>query len=584
MTQLARTKRRIDMAAGRIPADLLIKNALVVDVFTGQVRQLPVSVGEGAILGFTECKAEQILDAAGSYLLPGFIDSHIHIESTMGTPERFAELVLPHGTTSVVADPHEIVNVMGTRGIEYFLESAKHIPLNLFLAVPSCVPAVSFEEAGAVLEAEDMAPYMEREGVVSIGEMMNFPAVIAGEEPILQKILLGLQHNKPVDGHAPGVLGRELDAYLCSGIDNTHECSTLEEMDENLKRGSRIFLRHGSAAKNLDALLKGITPANSRRCSFCSDDRHTADLLREGHLDFVLRKAVQAGIDPVTAVTMCTLNAAEAAGLRRKGAIAPGYDADFVIVNNLNFFRVESTWCAGRKVAENSQMCAPLATTVSPASTDTMNPAPLTENAFDVRVPSGTARVIGIEPHSIVTTNLSMPVRVDEDGLFHCADNPGLSKVAVIERHKATGHIGVGLLSGYGITDGAIATSIAHDSHNIVVVGDNDEDMRYAVHKLTNIGGGVIICREGSTLAALSLPVAGLMSTDNPIDISSRLESMIGIARTELGVHKDVEPFMTLSFVPLPVIPDLKLSTRGLFDVVTGKFVNVDAGVEGEPF
>lgn len=581
MKEITRIKRRIDMAAGRIPADLIIRNALVVDVFTGAIRQTPVSVGEGAILGFEECEAVHELDAAGSYLLPGLIDSHIHIESTMATPERFAELVLPRGTTTVVADPHEIVNVIGAGGITYFIESAKHMPLTIAVAVPSCVPALPFEESGAVLEAADMAPLIGLEGVASIGEMMNFPGVIAGDERVLKKIMLGHAHKKPVDGHAPGILGRELDAYLCAGIDNTHECSTIEEMTENLRRGSRIFLRHGSAAKNLNVLLKGITPANSRRCSFCSDDRHTADILREGHLDYVLRQAVNAGIDPVTAVTMCTLNAAEAARLYTKGAIAPGYDADFILVNNLISFRVESTWCAGRKVAENGQMCIPLPTVITPDITDTMNPAPLEPDSFAVHVPSGMARIIGIDPGSIVTRQLVEPVRTDRNGLFECALNPGLNKVAVVERHKATNHIGLGILSGYGITNGAIATSVAHDSHNIVVVGDNDEDMRYAVLKLCRIGGGSIICREGSTIAALPLPVGGLMSTDNPVDISSRLESMISIARSEFSVHKDVEPFMTLSFVPLPVIPYLKLTTLGLYDVLAGTFVTVDAGAEG---
>lgn len=578
MNELERVKRRIGMAAGRIPADLMIRNAQVVDVFTGVIRQLPVRVGEGAILSFSEGEAKYEIDAAGACLLPGFIDSHIHIESTMATPERFAEMVLPHGTTTVVADPHELVNVIGVRGIDYLLDAARQLPLNIRLALPSCVPSVAFEEAGAQLEASDMAPYMDDSHISGIGEMMNFPGVIAGEDAVLQKVLLGHQHRKPVDGHAPGVLGRDLDAYLCAGIDNTHECSTLEEMNENLMRGSRIFLRHGSAAKNLHALLAGITPQNARRCSFCSDDRHAEDILREGHLDFVLRLCVEAGIDPVTAVTMCTFNAAEAAQLSRKGAIAPGYDADFVLVNDLHEFRVLSTWCAGVKVAEAGRMCVPLSVPLLPDVTDTMHPAPLSGDAFALPVPSGQARIIGIEPHSIVTRNLVLPVKVDQNGLFQCSLNPGLSKVAVVERHKATGHFGVGILSGFSITGGAIASSVAHDSHNIVVAGDNDEDMLCAVNKLHNLGGGVIICCGGSTIAALPLPVAGLMSTDPAADTSSRLSSLLSLARSTLDTPHDVEPFMTLSFVPLPVIPELKLTTRGLFDVVRSEFVPVDAG------
>lgn len=579
MTELERMKRRIDMAAGRLPADLLIVNVRLVDVFTGEVRETPVSVGEGAILGFSVCEARETVDAGGAYMLPGLIDSHIHVESTMASPDRFAELVVPHGTTTVVADPHEIVNVAGAEGIDYLLDAAKTLPLCLMVAVPSCVPSLPFEESGAVLHADDMKPYMGNPGVASVGEMMDFPGVMAGEESVLRKVLLGRQHRKPVDGHAPGILGRQLDAYLVSGIANTHECSTLEEMQENLRRGSRIFLRHGSAAKNARTLLKGVTPGNARRCSFCSDDRHTEDLLREGHLDYVLRMAVEEGVDPVTAVTMCTLNAAEAAMMPHKGGIAPGYDADFVLVRDLKKFTVLSTWYGGRKVAENGKLCEKPEPCVFRELMNSMNPAPLDESSFAVRVPSGRALAIGLVPQSLVTPKLTLQVKVDADGLFHCADNPGLCKVAVVERHKGTGHVGVGILSGYGIRNGAIATSVAHDSHNIVVVGDNDADMLYAVSRLCNIGGGVIICREQHTLAALSLPVGGLMSTEDPVDISSRLSSTIGIARTELKVSPDIEPFMTLSFVSLPVIPELKLTTRGLFDVTRNTFVDIDQGV-----
>lgn len=575
MTELELMKRRIDMAAGRCPADLLIRNAKVVNVFTGEVLETPVAVGEGAIVGFAETEALETIDAAGTYLLPGFIDSHIHVESTMASPERFAELVVPHGTTTVIADPHEIVNVAGVAGIDYLLEAAPRLPLNLLVAVPSCVPALAFEEAGAILEAEDMSPYMNHSGVASVGEMMNFPAVIAGEDGVLRKILLGHRHRKPVDGHAPGVLGRNLDAYLTSGIANTHECTTVEEMRENLRRGSRVFMRHGSAAKDAQTLLSGVTAANSRRCSFCSDDRHSSDLLREGHLDYVLRMAVESGLDAVTAVTMCTLNAAEAAGLSRTGAIAPGYDADFVFVNNLTEFKVLSTWRKGIKVAEHGHLCVEPEVPLMPELMSTMNPAALTVEHLALSIPTGKARVIGLEPHTLVTPELLLDVNVDAAGFFQCALNPTLSKVAVVERHKGTGHVGVGLVHGYGIVNGAIATSIAHDSHNIVVVGDNDADMIAAVDHLSEVGGGVLLCRNGHVIARLPLPIGGLMSSDDPANISSRLSSLISIARMEFSVNPDIEPFMTLSFVSLPVIPVLKLTTKGLFNVSLNEFVAV---------
>lgn len=576
MTELARMKRRIDMAAGRCPADLLILNAKVVNVFTGEVLETPVAVGEGAIVGFAVTEARETVDAEGACLLPGFIDSHIHVESTMASPERFAELVVPHGTTTVVADPHEIVNVAGVAGIDYLLEAAPKLPLTLMVAVPSCVPALPFEEAGAILEAEDMRPYMSHAGVASVGEMMNFPGVIAGDESVLNKILLGHQHHKPVDGHAPGVFGRDLDAYLTAGIANTHECTTLDELRENLRRGSRAFLRHGSAAKDVQNLLAGVTPANSRRCSFCSDDRHTDDLLREGHLDYVLRKSVESGLDAVTAVTMCTLNAAEAAGLRTKGAIAPGYDADFVLVDNLVDFKVLSTWHNGIKVAENGHLCVETDIPIMPELMNTMNPAALTVDHLALSIPSRKARVIGLEPHTLVTPERILDVNVDDSGRFQCALNPTLSKVAVVERHKGTGHVGVGLLAGYGIQNGAVATSIAHDSHNIVVVGDNDADMIEAVRHLTEVGGGVLLCRNGHVIARLPLPVGGLMSTDDPVNISSRLGSLISVARSDFLINPAIEPFMTLSFVSLPVIPVLKLTTKGLFNVGENKFVSVN--------
>ena len=566
----------VDMAAGRKPADLLILNARLVDVLTGEIRTTAVSVGKGKILGFAETQAVHTIDAGGAYLLPGLIDAHIHIESSMASPARFAGLVLPHGTTSVIADPHEIANVHGMEGIRYMLENGRHLPLNLFITLPSCVPAAPFEDAGAVLAAEDLEELIDDPKVVGIGEMMNFPGVVAADHDVLSKVELGISHGKIVDGHAPGLLGRDLDAYLVTGISTTHECSTVEELRENLRRGSYVLIREGSAARNLAALLPGVTPVNSRRCAFCCDDRHPEDIMRDGHMDNHLRLAVGMGMDPVQAVTMCTLNAAECFGLRTKGAVAPGRDADFILVDDLKDFRVRQVFAAGKLVAEDGKTLVPLDDAAAGAPSHSIHIRPLAENALALPLSGGKARVIGLRPASLVSASLVRDVHTDGAGLFQCSLNPELTKIAVIERHKGTGLIGLGLLEGYGLHGGAIATTIAHDSHNIVVAGDNDADMLTAVRTLADMGGGIVVVR-GEQILKLPLPIAGLLTSAEPEDVSARLRDMLRLAHDELGIPAGVEPFMTLSFMTLPVIPELKLTARGLFDVTTFSFIGIEA-------
>ncbi len=577
-------KRMTDMAAGREPADLLIVNARVLDVFTGEIVESAVSVGGGRFLGFSGIPARETLDARGAWLLPGLIDAHIHIESSMASPSRFAELVMPRGTTTVIADPHEIANVLGQDIIRYMIESGRHLPLTIYVSLPSCVPATPFEDAGAVLDRAALEPFINDPSVSGIGEVMHFPGVIAGDPDMLSKILLGLHAGKTVDGHAPGVLGRDLDAYLVTGIRTAHECTTVEELQENLRRGCYVLIREGSAARNLAGLLPGISPAASRRCAFCSDDQHIGDILRRGHMDNHLRQAVQMGMDPVQAVTMCTLNAAECFGLHRKGAIAPGRDADFLLVEDLVDFRAWRVYARGRLVAENGQMLAkpdrsPEIGNSGPCGT--MHVAPLDAAAFELRIPTGRARVIGVLPGAIATRHETRDVVTDARGLFHCAENPDLCKIAVVERHRATGRMGIGLLSGYGLRGGAVAASIAHDSHNIVVAGDNDADLLLAVRELIRMGGGVIMTRNGAVSARLPLPVAGLLTDEDPAETGRILAEMIARAHAELGIPADVDPFMTLSFMALPVIPELKLTARGLFDV--RNFVFVDLATEQDP-
>ncbi len=574
--RLEEMRALVDMASGRVPADLIVENVRLVDVFTETIREETVRVGRGKVVGFGPGEARRRVNGGGCFLLPGLIDAHIHLESSLAVPSRFAELAVPRGVTSVVADPHEIANVMGLDGIRYLLDDAARTPLNVFIALPSCVPATPFEDAGAVLSATDLEELIDHPQVSSIGEMMNFPGVAAGDEEVLKKILLGRDRGKPVDGHAPGVLGRDLDAYLVTGIGNNHESSSPEELRAWLERGGYVFLREGSAAKNLAALLPHLPPAARRRCAFCSDDRHAADLLREGYLDHVLRLAVNLGLEPAQAVSMCTLNAAEACGLRSKGAVAPGRDADFILVEDLRSFRVRQVFIGGELAAEDGRLSRPLEHGVV-HRLGSIRTAPLAESTFALHVPSGRARVIGVEPHSLVTRALTRKVCTDGNGLFTAGENPDLVKLAVVERHRATGRVGVGLLHGYGLKAGAVGTSIAHDSHNIVIAGVNDADMRLAVEELVRVGGGITICRDGIVSATLPLPVAGLITGSDPAVAAEELEHMIRLVR-DMGVTQGVEPFMALSFMALPVIPELKLTARGLFDVRSFSFTTVDAG------
>lgn len=566
------------MATGHTPADLRIDNVRIVDVFSGEIREGSVSIGLGRILGFGAFEAREVMDGNGRFLLPGFIDGHVHIESSMLCPARFAELVLPFGTTTVVADPHEIANVKGMDGINYMLRASRNLPLDVRIMLPSCVPALPVEDAGAVLSADDISPLLADAGVGGLAEMMNVPGLVAGDDDVLEKMARTLAAGKVIDGHSPMVSRSTLDVCAALGIGTDHECTTVEEMEERIARGMYVLLREGSASRDLQHLLPGLTPENQRRCLFCTDDRQPSDILERGHIVNNVRMAVRFGIDPVSAVRMATLNAAECYGMRDRGGIAPGRRADMVLVEDLKDFRVLACWAGGELVAKNGGMLRSLSMADPGSLCKSVVLAPLPEHPFSVRVPSGRARVIGLRPHSLITDCLLRSVETGADGEVELARNPGLLKIAVIERHHATGKMSTGLLdSRYGLKNGAIATTIAHDSHNIVVAGDSEADMLSAVREVERMQGGIAMVSQGKVLARLPLPVGGLMSDRPAEEVSARLNELFALASSHYHIWEGADAFMTLSFLALPVIPSIKLTARGLFDVDRFTFVDVDA-------
>lgn len=557
----------IDMASGRIPTDLLITNCRIIDVFNQVISDGPLAIGKGKIIGCGEYQANNHIDAKGGYVIPGLIDGHVHIESSLLTPAEFARTILPFGTTTVIADPHEIANVCGLAGIRYMLHAAKKIPLSIQIMLPSCVPATPFEQAGAILEAKELETLIHEDGVLGLAEVMDYPSVINHHDSIINKIILARRNNRIIDGHSPGITGKDLTAYIISGIMTDHECSTPEALLERLRQGQYVLLREGSTCKDLLNLLPAITQANMRRCILCTDDREPADILATGHINKSLQLAVTAGLDPILAITMATLNAAECFGLKGKGAIAPGYNADLLIVDNLKTFTPQHVFINGQEIARAGKMLIEIDDHISEQVLNTVHLAPLDKKSFVLPLISETIRTIGIIPGSALTENLTCSVVKDANSNFDARLNPGFNKLAVIERHHDSGKIGLAVLANYHLQNGAIAVTVAHDSHNIVVVGDNDEDMLAVVNDISAIGGGFSICQNGKILMHLPLPIAGLMSNKPADEVAKSLKMMIKIAKDQLSVNPDIHPLMTLAFMTLPVIPALKLTTNGLFDV-----------------
>ncbi len=553
----------IKAAHGEKPVDLLLTHAQIINVFSGEIAADAIAISNGVIVGFGQYEALKTVDLNGRYVAPGFIDSHVHIESAMTCVSEFARAVLVHGTTTVVADPHEIANVLGSSGIEYMLQSAEQQPINIYFTLPSCVPATDMETAGARLSAEDLQPLMKSERIVALAEMMNYPGVIYRDPEVLAKINTAWQQKKPIDGHGPGLKGKPLYAYISAGIRSDHECTTAQEAKEKLMAGVHIMIRQGTGARNLQALLPVVNEKTARRMMWCTDDRHPHELIAEGHIDSIVREAIASGLDAVLAIQMATLNPAEYFGLNHLGAIAPGKQADLVVFEDLKKPVIEQVYCRGIVTAENGKIRPEIQAPVSATVPHSMQ-IDLRNVDFAIPVGKNRVRVIEIVPDQLITHQRIEPIPVKKN---RAVSDPqrDLLKIMVVERHKGTGNVGKGYVSGFGLKRGALASSVAHDSHNIIIVGTTDADMQTALEAVVEMGGGLAAAMDGRILAGLALPIAGLMSLEPVRTVRDHLDHLIKTAHDLGSTLKD--PFMTLSFLALPVIPELKLTDMGLIDV-----------------
>jgi len=557
----------IAVARGEAPADLVLKNARIANTFTGEIEKASVAVHQDRIAGVGDYRqGKEVLDLEGAYLCPGLIDGHVHPESSYLHPAEYARAVVPHGTTTIITDLHEIANVAGLEGLRFFLRWSKRLPLDLFLLAPSCVPATPLETAGASLGVQEIKRALGWKGVLGLGEMMNFPGVLAGDSQVLEK--LSAARGKVRDGHAPGLGGKDLNAYIASGISSDHETTTYGEGQEKLRRGMWLMIREGSSEKNLEALLPLVTDNTYHRCLLVVDDRTCGDLLRDGDMDAVVRRAIALGLDPVRAITLAALNPARRFGLEGYGAIAPGYVANLIAVRDLKEFRVDLVFHHGRLVAREGRALFSSRPGRAPASTMKVR----LFSIEDLKIPASRAPlpVIQVIPGQILTRKVEVPLRIEGAELVSDPERDIL-KAVVVERHRATGNIGLGLVKGFGLREGALASSVAHDSHNIVAVGASDADLYAALQEVIRLGGGLVVARGGKAVASLPLPIAGLLS-DLPLEeVVSRLERLQALAR-EMGCPLP-SPFATLSFIALPVIPELRLTDKGLVDVASFQII-----------
>ncbi len=578
---------RISAACGRKKAELVLKHAKIVNVFTETIEEGDVAVEDGVIVGIGAYDGIQEIDVEGKYVAPGLIDGHIHLESSMASPEEFARMVVPHGTAAVVTDPHEIANVAGTAGIRYMLEATEGLDLDVYFMMPSCVPSTGLDEAGAVLHAADLEPFYENPRVLGLAEMMNSYGVVAGDEGCVEKLEVTRNHGKLIDGHAPMLSGKGLNAYVAAGVQSDHECSTFEEAKEKFARGQWIMVRQGTAAKNLEKLMPMFEAPYYQRAMLVTDDKHAGELGRDGHIDSIIRKAVKLGADPVRAVKMGSLNAAEYFGLKGMGAVAPGYQADLVIFEDLKDFQVKQVYRGGKLVAEDGKLVTDRAEKersqkvwdeeIQSRVFHSFHMKPIEKKDLELPKTGSKVRVIDLMDHELTTGE-----RIEEfrktPGLAPGVDlEKDIVKIAVFERHHGSGHVGLGFLGNYGLKRGAVATSVGHDSHNLVVAGGCDEDMIAAGNRVLENEGGLAIAVDGKVVGELALTVAGLMS-DLPAEEADRKLEEMKAKLGELGIRDGIDGFMTLAFVSLPVIPAIRVNTLGVVDV--GKQEIVDAILE----
>lgn len=562
--QLAAKQRIIAVAAGREKADLVLKNAKYLNVFSNEFLCGDIAVANGLIAGVGKYDGKTEIDVSGKLVLPGFIDAHIHLESSMVTPAEFAKAVVAHGTTTVITDPHEITNVMGIDGVEYMIQASQNLPIDVHFMMPSCVPATVIDESGAELDCKDIDLYLDNKKVLGLAEMMNYVGVINGDKNVLSKIVTSQAHHKKIDGHAPELSGNDLNAYIAAGVYSDHECSTFENALEKLRKGQFIMIREGTAAHNLKALMPLLTQQYYSRCMFATDDKHPSDLLYGGHIDYIVKQALKNGADPIVALKTATHHAARYFLLNNKGAIASGYLADIVVVDNLEDFNVETVFKCGKLVfdGEVKDFSAPTVDEkLAEKCFDTFHLDSVTPSSFKV---DGKLGLIGLVGGELLTRNLGTADKIDVEN--------DILKIACIERHKGTNHIGVGYVKGYSLKSGAVATSVAHDSHNIITVGCNDDDIAVAVNAIKDSKGGIAVVENGKIKALLELPIAGLMSDEPLTTVNEKLENA-KLSAYELGADKSIDPFMTLSFLSLPVIPSLRITTKGVFDAENWKML-----------
>lgn len=562
--QLAAKQRLIAVAAGREKADLVLKNAKYLNVFSNEFLCGDIAVANGLIAGVGKYDGKTEIDVSGKLVLPGFIDAHIHLESSMVTPAEFAKAVVAHGTTTVITDPHEITNVMGIDGVEYMIQASQNLPIDVHFMMPSCVPATEIDESGAELDCKDIDLYLDNKKVLGLAEMMNYVGVINGDKNVLSKIVTSQAHHKKIDGHAPELSGNDLNAYIAAGVYSDHECSTFENALEKLRKGQFIMIREGTAAHNLKALMPLLTQQYYSRCMFATDDKHPSDLLYGGHIDYIVKQALKNGADPIVALKTATHHAARYFLLNNKGAIASGYLADIVVVDNLEDFNVETVFKRGKLVFDGEVKDFSVPTVdekLAEKCFDTFHLDSVTPSSFKV---DGKLGLIGLVGGELLTRNLGTADKIDVEN--------DILKIACIERHKGTNHIGVGYVKGYSLKSGAVATSVAHDSHNIITVGCNDDDIAVAVNAIKDSKGGIAVVEKGKIKALLELPIAGLMSDEPLTTVNEKLENA-KLSAYELGADKSIDPFMTLSFLSLPVIPSLRITTKGVFDAENWKML-----------